>query len=679
MLGLLFCILPISLFSQDQNLHPKLGDIAPSLIEATSIKNHEEAAAVVLLDYGAIEFDVMGTLPRLRYTYHRRIKILNEAAALAYSHIDIPYYSKENRESLLLAEGGTVGLNAEGESILFKLDSRRIQTPKAEGGGRLITMDFPLVKVGSVIEYRYVLSSRDYQTLRPWYFQDSIPILQSVYHAYIPSAFEYLITGRGDIRELERVSNQYTPRSMYEPQKVRNVGNAPAGQGVRDNYGYYFTGIHHAYVMIDQPPLVQEEFSPETKDFIPSVFFQLERNRFNNSSNPNLFENWTELNRKMQRRLKVKRSPLDRKKSRAFVQRMQKQNEGENLALAQSIYEYVRSSYTWNDEYTIDIGNLKQAFDKELGNSSEINVVLLHLLREAGFRAEPVLISTRENGKVSASIALSDQFNHMIVMVEAGRNQYLLDALQDRKEFGVLPRQDLNQMGFRMSSGEGEWIRLSTPENTLARTTYTRFILTADGSMTGEISVINKGYRAALERERISGLPDQSRDYFQNFVLAGLKDYNLANPSLTDPDRPEEPLILECELVTKDFTESTGDIMIVRPILAWPIIENPFPQVERITPVDLTFPLQEAYMLGLVIPDGYDVEQLPEPIKVVMPNNAGTFTFNVFRDDNILHITSVLTLNQTLFLPEEYNSVSEFFAYVARKHEEGIVLKRQVQ
>ncbi|MEL7530658.1 MAG: DUF3857 domain-containing protein [Bacteroidota bacterium] len=678
-LGLLICILPTLLFAQNQDLHPKLGDIDPAWVELESMPEFEGASAVVLMDYGAVEFDIMGTLPRLRYTYHRRIKILDERAALAYSKIEIPYYSKENRETLLSATGGTIGINAQGESVLFKLDGRRIQTPKAEGGGRFISMDFPLVKVGSVIEFKYVLGSRDFQSLRPWYFQDSIPILESVYHAYIPSAFQYLITARGDIRNLQQVSERYTPRSMYEPQGVRNVNNGSVNTGVRENYGYYFTGVHHAYVMTNLKPWVQEEFSPEAKDFIPTVNFKLEVNRFNNSSNPNLFENWSELNRKMQRRLKVKRSPMDRKKTRAFVQRMEKKNKGDELALAQSIYEYVRSKYTWEDEYSIDIGNLKQSFDRELGNSGEINVVLLHLLREAGFDADPVLISTRDNGKVSSRIPLSDQFNHLIVMIEVDRNQYLLDALHDRTEFGVLPRQDLNQLGFLMSSGEGKWIRLSNPENTLARTTYTRFILSPDGSMSGEISVINKGYRAALERERLSELEDQSRDYFQNFVLAGLENYNLDNPSLDDPDLPEEPLVLECDLITKDFTENTGEIMIVRPILAWPIIENPFPQVERITPVDLTFPLQEAYMLGLVIPEGYDVEQLPEPIKVVMPNNAGMFTFNVFRDENILHITSVLTLNQTLFLPDEYNSISEFFAYVARKHEEGIVLKRQVQ
>ncbi|MEL6652095.1 MAG: DUF3857 domain-containing protein, partial [Bacteroidota bacterium] len=476
LLGALLLTAPRLVVAQFQvdDIHPRLGDVEASWIESPTITGYEDESAVVLMDYGAVEFDIMGNLPRLRYTFHRRIKIQDEEAAKAFRRIEIPYYTKTDRETFLQAQGGTVGLNAKGESVLFKLDSRRISTPKMEGGGRKIVLEFPLVKVGSIIEYRYVLSSREYQSLKPWYFQKDIPTLMSSYHAYIPSAFEYLITAKGDIRNLQRRSTQYTPRSMYQPQGVRNVGNASANLGSRENYGYYFTGTHHSYTLMNVPALIQEEFSPETNDFIPSVFFQLQFNRFNNSTNPNLFSSWGELNRKMQRRLKVRRLPLDRKRSRALVQDLLYEAESYPLAQAQGIYEYVRKEYTWNNEHSINIGNLKQTFDRKLGNSGEINVVLLHLLREAGFKADPVLISTRANGKVSSRIALSDQFNHLIVMVEVDREQYFLDALHDLEVFGVLPREDLNQMGFRMNSGEGSWVRLSNPENTLARTTYTR-------------------------------------------------------------------------------------------------------------------------------------------------------------------------------------------------------------
>ncbi|MEL7341310.1 MAG: DUF3857 domain-containing protein, partial [Bacteroidota bacterium] len=271
--------LAVAQFSVD-DIHPRLGDVDPNWIETEAISGYEEESAVILMDYGAVEFDIMGNLPRLRYTFHRRIKIQDEAAAEAFRKIEIPYYTKENRETFLQAQGGTVGLNAKGESVLFKLDSRRISTPKTDGGGRKIVLEFPLVKVGSIIEYRYVLSVREYQTLKPWYFQRDLPIVASSYHAYIPSAFEYLITAKGDIRNLQRRSTQYTPRSMYQPQGVRNVGNVSANLGSRENYGYYFTGTHHSYTLTNVAALTQEEFSPETSDFIPSVYFQLQFNRF---------------------------------------------------------------------------------------------------------------------------------------------------------------------------------------------------------------------------------------------------------------------------------------------------------------------------------------------------------------------------------------------------------------
>ena len=155
-----------------------------------------------------------------------------------------------------------------------------------------------------------------------------------------------------------------------------------------------------------------------------------------------------------------------------------------------------------------------------------------------------------------------------------------------------------------------------------------------------------------------------------------MSNYQIGPAEVLNVDNPSEPLIVGCDITTQDFSEIAGEFIFIKPIMAFPVSENPFPKMERMTPVDLAYPLQEAFMLGLILPTNYEVEQLPEPIRVVMPNNAAVFTYNAFLDGNILHLTSVLHLNQTLYLPEEYTAIQSFFDYVARKHEEGIVLKK---
>src|SRR6201999_3149935 len=65
------------------------------------------------------------------------------------------------------------------------------------------------------------------------------------------------------------------------------------------------------------------------------------------------------------------------------------------------LFNLVKTSMRWNDfdaAYTDD--GTVEAWDKKTGNSTEINLILCHLLNQADIKAYPMLVSTRENGKV---------------------------------------------------------------------------------------------------------------------------------------------------------------------------------------------------------------------------------------------------------------------------------------
>ena len=60
---------------------------------------------------------------------------------------------------------------------------------------------------------------------------------------------------------------------------------------------------------------------------------------------------------------------------------------------------------------------IKKAWDKRSGNTGDINLILLSLLKEAGVIAYPCLISTRNNGKINTAYPFLDQFNALYVYV----------------------------------------------------------------------------------------------------------------------------------------------------------------------------------------------------------------------------------------------------------------------
>lgn len=86
--------------------------------------------------------------------------------------------------------------------------------------------------------------------------------------------------------------------------------------------------------------------------------------------------------------------------------------------------------------------------------------------------------------------------------------------------------------------------------------------------------------------------------------------------------------------------------------------------------------MEEQYTFSLNLPEGYSVEELPESVRVVLPNQGAAFTFQTRVAGPMLQVVSTLQINQTIFSPEAYPQLREFFDLVVSKHAEQIVLSK---
>ena len=82
-------------------------------------------------------------------------------------------------------------------------------------------------------------------------------------------------------------------------------------------------------------------------------------------------------------------------------------------------------------------------------------------------------------------------------------------------------------------------------------------------------------------------------------------------------------------------------------------------------------------MCHITIPEGYEVESLPENKNITLPNNAAKCSFNISLDGNRLSVVSNLKVNETYFLPNEYVSLREFYTRIIAKQTEPIVLRKK--
>ena len=128
---------------------------------------------------------------------------------------------------------------------------------------------------------------------------------------------------------------------------------------------------------------------------------------------------------------------------------------------------------------------MKKAYKNKTGNTAEINLMLTAMLRFAGLNANPVLISTRDNG--IAFFPSRTAFNYVIAAVETPEGLILLDATEKYSEPNILPLRDLNWIG-RLIRKDGTSTEVDLMPKTLSReATNMSVVLKADGSAEGKI------------------------------------------------------------------------------------------------------------------------------------------------------------------------------------------------
>jgi len=624
--------------------------------------------AIVVFDLGDVHLSQEVNRMTATYRYYRRIKILTEEG-LEWAKVEIPYNNRIN-ENVKVIKGQTFNLLANGDIESLKLEKKLVSDIDLNNEEGVVNFPLPGAQVGSVVEYVYQVTSDNIQSLRPWAFQARIPIKYSQFETYIPNRMKYVPVLQGDTRKLLRKVGEYSEQSSGR----RLTDNYDAfGNRMYNTYGNEIVyGTVNAYVMKDMMPLEPEPYTTIPEDNIAKISFQLGNIRIPGRNN---IYTWKMLNRDLLRDKLFGRYLEDD----LIVSVANKVGSGQKRQQEklERIFNYVQEAIEWSGEYAHFASNpLDEVLSKKRGNSADINLLLCAMLKANKFDAYPVLISTRDNGKAQMYYPDMTQFNHVIVGVKMKGDMVYLDGLSKGIPYNMLPRVDLNQDGFLIDKRNWGWVKI-VPEHEIIRNTYTRFKLYENGMLQGELELVFKEYSAATERGKLQDMAEAKASYVENEFLKGLPKAKLEDFSIHNPEDIDSPVFIECKISTPDYVQQVEDLMFIRPLLTKSIIENPFQSEERIAPIDLPCPIREYYLLGLEIPEGFEIIQTPNPIRVLMPNDAGEFTYNVLIDESIVHVSSTIFIEKTNYLPQEYEEIKTFFEYIIRKHEEDIVLKRK--
>jgi hypothetical protein len=236
----------------------------------------------------------------------------------------------------------------------------------------------------------------------------------------------------------------------------------------------------------------------------------------------------------------------------------------------------------------------------------------------------------------------------------------------------MLPEQCLNGKGFVISENNSQWIDLYS-------STKTKTIVDAslgfegEGTLKGQVKVIKDGYDG--QRMRL--------DYHKKGEDAYLKSSMDRNGWMVHESKFEnvknlnEPVNEVYEMSLENESNGMADILYINPIVGNAIKENPFKVEARIYPVDFGSPFEKTNLLKMKIPAGYEVEELPEPVAIALPNNGGRYIYSINNMNGIITLTSLMTINKGIFTQPEYPNLREFYNQIVAKQAELIVLRKK--
>lgn len=658
--NILFAVLFFLQFfkAQAQQSVVNFGEVSREDLEMKIYPKDSSAEAVMLFDYGRYEYSFSEDVPHVIYTIHRKIKILKKSG-FGWATLKIPYHSETdvNRTELVREIKGASYNLENGSPKITELTKSSIFEEKTTATQREKKVIFPQVKEGTVIEYIYTIESPLWYFLRTWDFQQEIPVVWSEIRAIIPAYFDFKITSFGynefAVNEVKEGKERFIPRV------------SELGQDVKDPF------LDYRFAMKDLPAIKEDDYMTTIEDYRSSIDFELARTVFPSSGERVYSITYKDLTKTLiegeSYGLALKRFGKTAEKIKETLPQV---SEKDTLARIKNAYEHIRKTVKWNEENRLYTQNkLEQVYEKHLGNSSEINLILVGLLREMGFDANPVVLSTRSHGKVLTDIALMDRFNYTIAHLMFRGKDYLLDATDQYIKPNMLPKKCLNERGWLISKNP-RWVSLIPIEKKQTNTLLT-FTIEDDQQLKGKFSEFYMGY-ASLDI-----LAEVNKSSEAKYVEKLKNEYlNLENPQFLYKVTENDNVQIDCETIVNEAYNIAGNRIFIQPLLWKTQKENPFKQSERNYPVDLAYRVQETVTAKYTIPKGYEVETLPANKLLSLADNKGKFVYMIKVENGMIDVLSQIILAKPVFSADEYFNLREFFNQIIAKQSEQIVLKK---
>jgi len=332
-------------------------------------------------------------------------------------------------------------------------------------------------------------------------------------------------------------------------------------------------------------------------------------------------------------------------------------------------YEFIHEKFTWDGSmglfpsYTID----EMQNQREV-NKSALNVALLALLKEAGFKAFPVLLNSSDLAPVQVEIPDVNQFNHFVIVVTLGDEVIYLDAGDPHLPIGFIDQSLRREPAVLIQNYKASWVAIAPFESRSMFVTNLAF--ESDGSAAGEIQCSYNGYDAQSERFALA--QDPKARYWKDRAALLNDEIRVDSVRFKNVKNGAAPI----SSTVYFHIEPGSSPLEIKPFFysffGTPILDAP----ERSNPVIFPFKMHENFVLNISGAEGIEMEFDRSPAKVTLEDGAANIEYLVAEAQGKTELRAMIKINKTTLPVQNYTALKSYFDQVTDLVEKGVVIGR---
>jgi len=579
-------------------------------------------------------------------TKHRKIVRILDRSGTDEATVSFTIYNPVDEQKLELVKDlkAFTYTKTENGVKVTELTEANIHSTRLNNLRERITLSFPNVANGSIIDYSYQQNSSVVTRLDRIFVQEQIPVQEAYVSLISPSNFSY----KGNFSGLHPLKNRSSKKADTRYSSKKSA----------DNLLEFWAH--------DIPALLEEPYVSTLENYLTSIDLELSQHLRTSGELTDYAISWPAIAKGMRDMIAYKEAT----KGNKFYNNWAQTYSGDDKLMDKYDWAFIQVSrkIAWNN-FISTYSNRKpgKIVDEGVGTTAEINFILLGLLHALDIEAYPVFLSTRSNGFLFENLQSKSALKTTIVAVPKGNKYIFADASRPFSAPGILPFGDLNGKGLMVMENNIQFVDLQAGANGL-RNLSASLRITEDNTLKGTAKFRLSGQ---LLKEYLTATTTGYS--FDDSDLDLLPGFTFNVTSVKESGRMQYEITADIESL--DPLLEVDGALAFSPSIDGTWRKNPFSPETRKYPVEFAYGFIYNRKIDIDIPEGYTLNSTPESTLIKTENGKCSYRYQIVEGVGSLSIQTSLSVRQLHHDVNQYGALRSVFDLMAKKEQELISLK----